>query len=295
MQQERDHARASHYSYGAMDPRQPPPSDPSAPGGLPLIAPGLLLTAYASGLFPMADDRDDPDIFWVEPRERAIIPLDGFILSRSLRRTLLRDPFRITTDAAFEAVVAACAAPAPGRESTWISHLIAASYARLFALGHAHSVECWVGGDLVGGLYGVSLGGAFFGESMFSRATDASKVALAHLVARLRVGGFSLLDCQFMTDHLASLGAIGLPQRVYLGLLQRAGVSGALAASPALSGAATASGAAGAAAAGDVVGDWGALDRARGAAAASPSADGGESLTATSPGQLIVQLLTNTS
>jgi leucyl/phenylalanyl-tRNA---protein transferase len=254
------------------------------------IPPEMLLAAYGSGVFPMADDRDDPELYWVEPRERAILPLDGFRLSTSLRKVVRQDRFIVTTDRAFGDVVVACAAPATARESTWISRRIEASYHQLFAIGHAHSVECWQGGQLVGGLYGVSLGRAFFGESMFHTATDASKVALAHLVARLLVGGFTLLDCQFHTDHLESLGAMTLPQRAYLSLLQRA-VSGVD--SGAGVGAAAGAGDGVAAAGGAAAGDWAALDRL--AAVLPVAAGAGASSTATSPGQLIVQLLMKTS
>lgn len=257
------------------------------------VPPEMLLAAYGSGIFPMADDRDDPELFWVEPRERAILPLDGFHLSASLRKAVRQDRFTVTADRAFGDVVIACAAPASTRESTWISRRIEASYHRLFAIGHAHSIECWQGEQLAGGLYGVSLGRAFFGESMFHTATDASKVALAHLVARLKIGGFTLLDCQFHTDHLQSLGAITLSQRAYLSLLQRA-VSGAAASAVGAGVGAAAVGAAAAGAAGvAAVGDWGALDRLLAALPAEPG--GGASSTAASPGQLIVQLLTKTS
>lgn len=252
----------------------------------------MLLAAYASGVFPMADARDDEEIYWVEPKQRAILPLDNFHLSHSLSKRVRSNRFEVVADRDFAAVVRACAAPAPGREDTWINRTIEASYATLAAAGHAHSVECWHDGALVGGLYGVSLGRAFFGESMFSRATDASKVALAHLVARLRVGGFDLLDCQFMTPHLATLGAVELPQAAYLEQLYPS-VSGAF---PAVVGTVAGAGTVGAAAvgcaAGAAVGDWGALDRLL-AGASPPEADGAR--TATSPGQLIVQLLTNTS
>lgn len=184
------------------------------------LDPDLLLHAYAMGIFPMADDRDDEEVFWVDPERRAVLPLDGLRLSRSLRKTITRDRFMVTADRAFAQVVALCAESAPDRPATWISGEIERSYATLHATGHAHSVECWDGdpargGDLVGGLYGVTLGGAFFGESMFSRASDASKVALAYLVARLRVGRFALLDCQFMTPHLASLGAVEIDRDAY--------------------------------------------------------------------------------
>ncbi len=166
------------------------------------LTPDILLRAYAMGIFPMSDGRDDPDIHWVDPRLRGVLPLDGFHLSRSLARRIRSGRFRVTADTTFDAVVAACA----DRSETWISHRIQALYARLHALGHAHSIEVWQGDRLVGGVYGVALGAAFFGESMFSRATDASKIALAFTVDRLRAGGFRLFDTQFLTPHLASLG-----------------------------------------------------------------------------------------
>lgn len=187
----------------------------------------LLLLAYRSGIFPMADHRDDPEVHWVEPRERAIIPLDGFRLSKSLAKTLRRDRFRVSCDAAFPSVIAACAAPREEHAESWISRRIEASYLALHALGHAHSIECWLpgpaGGEvLAGGLYGVAFDRVFCGESMFSRADNASKVALAWLVAGLGRAGFELLDCQFMTGHLASLGAMAIPQEVYLRRLKAA-------------------------------------------------------------------------
>lgn len=166
----------------------------------------------------MSDSRDAAEVFWVEPKRRAILPLDGFHVSRSLRKTLRSGVFAVTRDTAFADVVTLCAQ----REETWINAQIEASYAELHRLGHAHSIECWQDGELVGGLYGVKLGGAFFGESMFSARPDASKVALAWLVARLRVGGFSLLDCQFMTDHLRSLGAVEVLQKDYVVMLSAA-------------------------------------------------------------------------
>ncbi len=175
-----------------------------------------LLLAYRSGIFPMADKREDQEIFWVEPRERAVIPLDGLHVSRSLRKVLRSDRFTVTLDSAFEDVIRACAAPRPGHPESWISERIVASYLELHRAGHAHSVECWQDGKLVGGLYGVSFDRVFCGESMFSLADNASKVALCWLVAMLREAGFILLDCQFMTDHLASMGAIEMPQRAYL-------------------------------------------------------------------------------
>lgn len=186
------------------------------------IDPVLLLQAYAIGVFPMSDDREAEDIYWVEPKKRAILPLEGFNLSRSLARTIRRDRFTVRANSDFAAVVALCAQAAPDRPSTWINRSIEAAYLELHRLGFAHCVECWEGDELVGGLYGVSLGRAFFGESMFSRRTDASKVALAWLVARLREGGFTLLDCQFMTEHLRSLGAVEIRQAAYLKLLAAA-------------------------------------------------------------------------
>lgn len=191
-----------------------------------VLDPDLLLRAYSIGVFPMSDSRDARDIFWVEPKKRGILPLDGFHLSRSLAKTIRSDKFEVTADRAFAEVLAACAETTPERPETWINPEIEAAYTELFRRGHAHSVECWRDGRLVGGLYGVSLGAAFFGESMFSRERDASKVALAWLVARLRVGGYRLLDCQFITDHLASLGAIEIDRKAYVGLLDSAlGVS----------------------------------------------------------------------
>ena len=184
-----------------------------------MIDPAILLQAYSIGVFPMADDRDAAEVYWVEPKQRAILPLDGFHLSRSLAKTIRRDPFRVTANRAFPDLLALCAQPAPDRPSTWINREIESAYRHLHAIGYAHSVEVWEGEQLVGGLYGVALGRAFFGESMVSRRTDASKVALAWLVARLRFGGFTLLDCQFMTDHLHSMGAVEISQRDYLQLL----------------------------------------------------------------------------
>ncbi len=187
-----------------------------APATPAVIDPAMLLLAYRSGIFPMADSRDDDELFWVEPRKRAILPLDGFRLSGSLARTLRRGRFNVTCNAAFHQVLLACAAPRRDPGGTWISGRIEASYLQLHQLGHAHSVECWQDDQLVGGLYGVGFDGAFCGESMFSRVPDASKVALAWLVAALRRAGAGLLDCQFMTDHLASLGAVEIDQSVYL-------------------------------------------------------------------------------
>ncbi len=184
-----------------------------------MIDPLLLLQAYAIGIFPMSDDRQAQEVYWVEPKRRAVLPLDGFHLSGSLAKVIRRDRFRVTANSAFADIVALCAEAAPDRPSTWINGAIEQSYAALHRAGFAHSVEVWEGDVLVGGLYGVALGRAFFGESMVSRRTDASKVALAWLVARLRFAGFRLLDCQFMTDHLRSLGAVEISQKDYLQLL----------------------------------------------------------------------------
>lgn len=179
------------------------------------ITPDILLRAYAAGLFPMAEDAEDPSLFWVEPQRRGVIPLDGVRVSRRLARTVRQDHFTVRIDTDFDAVIAACAAPGPERERTWISGRIRRLYGDLFDMGHCHTVEAWRDGRLVGGLYGVRLGAAFFGESMFSQERDASKVAFVHLAARLRAGGFRLLDTQFVTAHLASLGAVELGRRDY--------------------------------------------------------------------------------
>jgi len=196
------------------------------------LDPDLLLRAYSIGVFPMADSRAAPDIFWVEPKKRGILPLDGFRLSHSLGKTLRSDRFTVTADRAFRDVVSTCAEPTPQRPDTWINPQIERAYAELHSRGHAHSIETWHEGRLVGGLYGVKLGAAFFGESMFSRKSDASKIALAWLVARLRVGGFRLLDCQFITEHLASLGAVEIGRDAYVALLDEALGVGGGAASP---------------------------------------------------------------
>lgn len=182
----------------------------------PPLSVDLLLKAYCAGYFPMADSRDADTVYWVEPRQRGVLPLDGFHLPRSLAKVVRADRFKVTVDTAFAQVIAGCAAPKPGRADTWINRQIIDCYSELHRRRIAHSVECWSGAELVGGLYGVALGGAFFGESMFHLATDASKVALVHLVARLRFGGFTLLDCQFMTSHLARFGVIELSRKHYL-------------------------------------------------------------------------------
>ena len=264
------------------------PGDMHAP--VSPIDPDLLLLAYRSGIFPMADARDDPEVFWVEPRKRAILPLDGFNLSHSLARTLRRGGFTVTCNRAFADVMRACAGPRPtgnGNDGgTWISARIEASYIALHELGHAHSIECWQGDALVGGLYGVGFDAVFCGESMFSRATDASKVALAWLVAALRRGNAQLLDCQFITDHLASLGAIEITQNRYMKLLkaaQRALGDGL--------GAGVADDLAEGAADGDADGEALALPAAFGALLADAAATGSSS----SPGNFIAQSLTQTS
>lgn len=244
-----------------------------APG--PLIPTELLLTAYRAGIFPMADDREDEEVFWVEPRRRAVIPIDGFRCSRSLARVLRQDRFRVTLNRDFAAVMEACAAPRLDHPKTWISRRIAASYRALHLTGHAHSLECWIGDELVGGLYGVAFDRVFCGESMFSRVPDASKVALAWLAALLRRGGFLVHDCQFMTPHLASVGAVEVSRETYRALLAEA--AGAGGAAPGA--------------------DEGAAD---GSAAALEGAFDGlfEDVAAgraSSPGKLIVQSLTQTS
>jgi len=254
-----------------------------------IIPADLLLMAYRSGIFPMADSRDDEEIYWVEPRERAIIPLDGFNGSRSLGKAIRQDRFRVTCNRDFGAVIEACAAPRPGHPESWISDRIAASYRALHLAGHAHSLECWQDGRLVGGLYGVGFDHAFCGESMFSLETDASKVALAWLVALLRRSGYRLLDCQFMTDHLASLGAMPLSREDYLARLSKA-----VAAGPAASLAeAYASFCSGVGTAEGVGVGAGAGAGAGAAPEGSSSFDPAE--PASSPGKLIWQSLTQTS
>jgi leucyl/phenylalanyl-tRNA--protein transferase len=250
------------------------------------LDPRMLLRGYAAGIFPMADSRDAGDIFWVEPRNRAIIPLDKFHLSHSLTKRLRSDKYKVTRDQAFHQVLLACA----DRPETWINSIIERATLGLHAVGHAHSIECWHDGELVGGLYGVKLGRAFFGESMFSLMTDASKVALAWLVASLRVGHFTLLDCQFITPHLASLGATTVDRDHYVGLLGAAlsssGVGGGgSAVSPV--GAGTDSGGASTASTELPPPEFEALDRLLERAGATGAAG--------PPGQLIAQLLGHTS
>ncbi len=179
------------------------------------ITPQLIVRAYCSGIFPMSEDARDDDIFWVSPELRGIIPLDGFRVSTSLRKAMRKSDFQIKVDTDFNAIIDACATVGEERDTTWINGTIRAVYGELFTLGIAHTVEVWEGGELVGGLYGLAIGGAFFGESMFHRKTNASKIAMAHLVERLNAGGFVLLDTQFLTPHLASLGGIEIPREDY--------------------------------------------------------------------------------
>lgn len=182
------------------------------------LTPELLLHAYSVGVFPMSESRDDPDVFWVEPRFRGIFDLGGFHISRSLAKHMRKDPFRISFDAAFPEVIRGCA----DRSETWINETIFELYTQLYEMGFGHSIEIWEGDELVGGVYGIAIGGAFFGESMFSRRTNASKIALAYLIDRLKTGGFTLFDTQFITPHLASLGAIEIPKSAYKKRLEAA-------------------------------------------------------------------------
>lgn len=186
------------------------------------ITTDLLLKAYAQGYFPMAESAQAKDVFWVDPDHRGVIPLDAFHIPKRLQQTVRHDPFRVTVDKAFGGIMRACAAAEHGRANTWINDIILELYERLHQEGHAHSIECWREGKLVGGLYGVSLGAAFFGESMFHNARDASKVALVHLAARLKVGGYRLLDTQFVTPHLRQFGAIEMPRITYHAALRQA-------------------------------------------------------------------------
>ena len=179
------------------------------------ITPELIIRAYRAGIFPMSEDAEDEDLFWVSPEMRGIIPLEGFHVSASLRKAIRKSGFVVRTDTDFAAIIEGCATVGADRDSTWINRTIRSVYGELFRRGVAHTVEVWDGADLVGGLYGLAIGGAFFGESMFHRRTNASKIAMAHLVDRLRAGGFVLLDTQFVTPHLASLGGIEIPREEY--------------------------------------------------------------------------------
>lgn len=189
---------------------------------LPDLTPELLIKAYSVGIFPMSEGANDPSVFWVQPDMRGILPLDKFHLPRSLKKVMRKNPFTIKVDTAFEDVMRLCAEEAPDRDTTWINDTILQAYIGLHKIGNAHCVECWLGDELVGGLYGVSVGAAFFGESMFSRRTNASRIALTHLVHRLRLGGFQLLDTQFTTPHLERFGVIELPKEDYEILLEDA-------------------------------------------------------------------------
>ncbi|MGK6355920.1 leucyl/phenylalanyl-tRNA--protein transferase [Sphingomonas sp. DT-207] len=252
-----------------MSHRLPPPLE---------LDPGLVLRAYAMGVFPMADHRQAASVYWVEPKLRGILPLDRFHLSRSLRKTILAERFRVTTDQTFERILQLCAQSAPDRPDTWINGPIERVFTELHHQGFAHSIECWIGDELAGGLYGLALGRAFFGESMVTRVRDASKVAFAHLVARLKAGGFTLLDCQFQTDHLGSLGAIEIPRDDYVALL----------------GAALGDSAAGiSVGAPSVDGDWLALDRLP--PPPPPPAPGAGSVSGPLSRKVIAQLLGQTS
>jgi leucyl/phenylalanyl-tRNA---protein transferase len=259
------------------------------PSSSAIIDPDLLLLAYRSGIFPMADSRDDSEIFWVEPRRRAIFPLDGLQCSHSLARTLRRGRFRVSCNAAFGEVIRSCAAPRGADRETWISHRIEATYLALHARGHAHSIECWQDDSLVGGLYGVGFDRVFCGESMFSRKSDASKVALTWLVVALRCAGATLLDCQFMTGHLASLGAVEIDQSAYLELLREA--QSPIEGEGASLGSGGAADALGLGAAGR--GAAGALDLGDGFAALLAAA--AEAGASSSPGNFIAQSFTHTS
>jgi leucyl/phenylalanyl-tRNA--protein transferase len=236
---------------------------------MPQLNPDLLLRAYSAGIFPMAEGRTSDELYWVEPRRRGVIPIEGFHLSRSLAKLLRQERFALTANRAFRDVMLGCAAPSRGREDTWINEDILNAYGQLHERGHAHSVECWLDGALAGGLYGVHIGGAFFGESMFTRARDASKAAMAHLIARLRIGGFRLLDTQFLTEHLASLGAVEIPRAAY-----RAQLASAL----------------------SFDADFAALDRLDGALSEeAPVERPATTVCGPISGKLIVQLLTQTS
>lgn len=186
------------------------------------ITPQVLLKAYSCGIFPMAESAEDPALYWIEPQHRGILPLDSVHVPRRLARTIRTTPFDVRIDTDYDGVISGCAASRPGRRSTWINTRIRALYRELFELGHCHTVEVWNGERLVGGLYGVALGGAFFGESMFSYERDASKIALVHLVARLIAGGFTLLDTQFVTDHLRQFGTIEVDRDLFQRRLDQA-------------------------------------------------------------------------
>ena len=203
---------AGWVTFATMGPQRPPPA----------ITPEILLRAYAIGLFPMAESAEDPSLFWLDPEQRGIFPLDRMTVSRSLAKTLRQDRFVVTVDRDFDGVIEGCAAAAPDRPQTWINGRIRELYGKLYDSGHVHTVEAYENDRLVGGLYGVALGTAFFGESMFHTRRDASKICLLHLAARLRSGGYTLLDTQFVTPHLASLGAVEVPRATYRRRLAKA-------------------------------------------------------------------------
>lgn len=263
------------------------------------ITPQVLLKAYACGIFPMAESADDNALYWIEPERRGILPLDDVHIPKSLARTIRRGGFEVKIDNDFEGVIEGCAAPRAGRRSTWINGRIRNLYRELFALGHCHTVEVWQDGELVGGLYGVHLGRAFFGESMFSRARDASKIALVYLIARLKYGGFTLLDTQFVTGHLARFGAIEVSRQTFQRLLEEA--LGTSQGSTPSSGSASAAGggagrAGGAAAAGGGAGAGsGAASAASGASGASSSAGGFSALSCGLAPSGVLQLVSQTS
>ena len=252
-----------------------------APVPPPPIEPETLMLAYRAGVFPMAESRGDPEIFWVEPRDRAILPLDGFHCSRSLARVLRRGRLTVTCNAAFAAVIRECARPRRDADETWISGRIEQAYLALHRRGAAHSIECWQDGALIGGLYGVGFNRVFCGESMFSRVPDASKVALAWLVAALRRAGATLLDCQFMTPHLAAMGAVEISQEDYLARLRAAQIAAAGEVSAVGLGA------------GDAAGAGAALSLPEGFGALL--ADAAVAVPPSSPGNFIAQSLTQTS
>lgn len=252
----------------------------------PPIPVETLLLAYRSGIFPMAEARDDPEVMWIEPRMRAILPLEGFRCSSSLRKAIRQDRFRVTVDTAFDQVIRACSGPREDNAGCWISHRIEASYTALHHAGHAHSVECWRGDRLVGGLYGVAFDRVFCGESMFTWTDNASKVALAWLVALMRRAGYQVLDCQFMTGHLASLGAVEVPQAHYLRMIADAGGPSPASLPQAYASVLASAGAGETAGAGDAAG--------AGRAAPEGRADG-DATGDSSPGKLIAQSFTHTS
>jgi leucyl/phenylalanyl-tRNA--protein transferase len=253
------------------------------------ITPQVLLKAYACGIFPMAESAEDNALYWIEPERRGILPLDRMHVPKRLARTIRNGGFEVKVDKNFEAVIEGCAAPRSGRRSTWIHGRIRGLYRELFALGHCHTVEVWQEGDLTGGLYGVHLGRAFFGESMFSRARDASKIALVYLVARLRYGGFTLLDTQFVTGHLAKFGAIEVSREEFQRFLEAA-LGGGLAQGngSGAAGAAASSGGGGGGAAGSAAGSAGGAGAASGAGAFAALPEGAGA-------SFVLQLVSQTS